>query len=99
MPRTKKRKAVATIEAMPKGFYLKRGVWYKRLFRPHSKTGKWGMWPESTRCRKEDCGAAISFVAAREAELKKSRALRQSVDPGKITINGLLDDLLAAQEN
>lgn len=84
---------------MPKGFYLKRGIWYKRLSKPHSRTGKWGMWPESTKCRKEQCAAAIHYIQTREVELKKAFNLRQSVDPGKITINQLFDDLLEAQEN
>ena len=42
MPRTKKKKAVSSQTKMPKGFYLKRGVWYKRLFKPHPKYGQVG---------------------------------------------------------
>src|ERR1035437_3054777 len=99
MPRTPKRKSVSTVVVMPKGFYLKRGVWYKRLFKPHPKTGKWGMWAESTKCREEQRGAAVQHAENREAELKKAFAFRQSVDPGKVSINDLFDDLLAAQEN
>jgi integrase len=99
MPRTKKKNSAPTPEAMPKGFYLKRGIWYKRLFKPHPKTGRWGMLPESTRCQKGNCEAAIHYIAKRESELKRSRSLRQSVDPGRVTINELLDDFLAAQEN
>ena len=41
----------------------------------------------------------LQYVENREAELKKAFALRQSVDPGKVSINELFDDLLAAQEN
>jgi integrase len=99
MPRTQKRKPVSTVVVMPKGFYLKRGFWYKRLFKPHPKTGKWGMWAESTKCREEQRGAAVQYAENREAELKKAFASRQSVDPGKVSINDLFDDLLAAQEN
>ena len=99
MPRTKKKKSAPSPADMPKGFYLKRGFWYKRLFKPHPMTGKWGMWAESTRCRKEQCDAANRYVENREAELKKAFHLRQSVDPGKVTINELFNDLLAAQDN
>jgi hypothetical protein len=43
-----------------------------------------------------DRQAAIDYVRKREEELAKSFRLHSSVDPGKITMDELLDDLLAS---
>ena len=98
MPKVKKKPTVAA-PAVPKGFYLKRGVWYRRIFRPHPKTGKWGMFPESTACKQHELPAAIDYVAKQNAELKQTYSLNQSVDPSRVTMNQLFDDLLVSLEN
>jgi integrase len=98
MPRVKKQ-ARPAIQSMPKGYYLKRGIWYRRIFKPHPHTGKWGMFPESTGCREDERQAAIDYVARRDEELKKASGLNQSTDPGRVTMTELFDDLLASLEN
>lgn len=97
MPRVKRRPIAdwAKPIAMPKGFYLKKGIWYKRIFKPDKQTGLWSLQAESTHCKEADCQAAIDYIGRREAELEKSRRLRKNFDPGKITMNELFDDLLA----
>jgi integrase len=98
MPKVKK-KLPSAAQPTPKGFYLKRGIWYRRIFKPHPKTGQWEMLPESTGCKQEELPAAIDYVAKRNQELKKSYALNRSIDPGRVTMNQLFDDLLASLEN
>jgi integrase len=99
MPRTKKNVGKPRAIKMPKGFYLKKGIWYKRIHKPHPKTGVWGLFPESTHCKRDDRQAAIDHVRKREEELKKSFRLQSSVDPGKITMDDLFDDLLASVQH
>jgi hypothetical protein len=96
MPRTKKAARKPYVIRMPKGFYLKRGIWYKRIHKPHPRTGVWGLYPESTRCKENERQAAIAYVQQREEELKKSFRLGNSVDPGKTTMDELFDGLLAS---
>jgi integrase len=97
MPRVKRRPAADSAKpiAMPKGFYLKKGIWYKRIFKPDQETGVWSLRAESTHCKEADRQAAVDYIGRREAELDKSLRLRKSFDPGKITMNELFDDLLA----
>ena len=80
---------------MPKGFYLKKGIWYKRIFKPDKETGVWSLRAESTHFKEPERQAAIDYIGRREAELEKSRRLRKNFDPGKVTMNELFDDLLA----
>ena len=95
MPRTKRKPAADY--SRPKGYYRKRGIWYKRLYKPHAGTGLWGLWPESSKCK--DLPAAKAFFTHREEELEQSFRLGQSVDPGKIKVNELLDDLLESLDS
>ncbi len=81
---------------MPKGFYLKKGIWYKRIFKPDAKSGVWKLLAESTGCKAVDRQGAIDYINRREAELDKAKRLRVSTDPGRVTMNELFDDLLAA---
>lgn len=80
---------------MPKGFYLKRGIWYKRIWKPNPNTGVWNLQAESTGCREADRRGAIEYVARREEELGRARSIGSNVDPGRVTMNELFDDLLA----
>jgi integrase len=57
------------------------------------------MFPESTGCKESERQAAIDYVARRNDELKKTYCLNQSIDPNRITMNQLFDDLLASLEN
>ena len=95
MPRVKRKPTAPAIPKMPKGFYLKRGIWYKRVFKPDPNTGVWALGAESTHCQKEDRQGAIDYISKRNEELQQSLRLRKSTDPGKITVNQLFDDLLA----
>jgi integrase len=97
-PPSRKQSKPETIQ-MPKGFYLKRGIWYKRIRRPHPVSGQWIMAPESTGCSEKDRQAAIDYVERRNRELGNARELRQTTDPAKITVAELLDDFLYAQPN
>ncbi len=95
MPRLKRRPADGPAK-MPTGFYLKKGIWYKRILKPDPRTGAWTLRAESTHCREDRRQAAIDYVARRVAELEKSARLGKTVDPGRITVNELFDDLLAS---
>src|SRR6266568_266372 len=95
MPRVKRRPADGPAK-MPKGFYLKSGTWYKRILKPDPRTGAWTLQAESTHCKEDQRQAAIDYVARRTAELDKSARLGKTVDPGRITVNELFDDLLAS---
>jgi hypothetical protein len=75
------------------------GFWYARIYKPHPKTGIWGMWPESTKCKENEREAAIAHVASRREELDKASRLRTNIDPGSVTMNDLFDDLLAAVQH
>jgi integrase len=81
---------------MPRGFYLKKGIWYKRLRKPDPKTGLWTLQAESTHCREDQRQAALDYVARRTAELARSSRLGKTLDPGRVTVNELFDDLLAS---
>jgi len=81
---------------MPKGFYLKGGTWYKRILKPDPDTGVWKLRAESTGCKDDQRQQAIDYVNRRVAELEKTKRLRVAVDPGKVTMNQLFDDFLAA---
>ncbi len=94
MPRVRRRPAEGPAK-MPKGFYLKKGIWYKRILKPDPRTGVWTLQPESTHCKENQRQAAIDYVVRRAAELEKSARLGKTVDPGRITVNELFDDLLA----
>jgi integrase len=94
MPRVKRCLADGPTK-MPKGFYLKKGIWYKRILKPDPKTGAWTLQAESTHCKENQRQAAIDYVARRTAELEKSARLGKVSDPGRITVNELFDDLLA----
>ena len=96
MPRVKRKPSATSDIPMPKGFYLKKGIWYKRVFKPDAKTGVWKLLAESTSCKADDRPGAIAYIERREAELDKGKRLRVSSDPGRITMNELFDDLLAA---
>lgn len=96
MPRVKRHPGKPPSTKMPRGFYLNMGFWYARIYKPHPKTGIWGMWPESTKCKENEREAAIEHVRSRKEELEKSFRLRKSVDPGTVTMDELFDDLLAA---
>ena len=95
MPRVKRRPADGPAK-MPKGFYLKKGTWYKRILKPDPRTGAWTLQAESTHCKEDQRQAAIDYVLRRTAELEKSARLGKTVDPGRITVNELFDDLLAS---
>jgi integrase len=95
MPRVKSRQSPIQPVRMPKGFYLKKGIWYKRIFKPDSKSGIWSLRAESTHCKESDRQPAIDYILRREAELEKSMRLRKAFDPGKVTVDELFDDLLA----
>jgi len=84
---------------MPRGFYLNMGFWYARIYKPHPKTGVWGMWPESTKCKENEPEAAIAQIARRREELDKTSRLRTNIDPGTVTMNELFDGLLAAVQH
>src|SRR5262245_13819004 len=84
---------------MPKGFYLKRGIWYKRINKPNPATGKWELLAESTKCREDQKLEALEYIKRREEELDKTYQLRSSTDPGKVTVNELLKDYLASLAN
>ncbi len=79
---------------MPRGFYLKRGIWYKRILKPDSKTGTWGLRPESTGCPEADRQQAMNYVVRREEELGRSRSAGTIVDPRQVTMGELFEDLL-----
>jgi integrase len=96
MPRVKRKPTAAAVPKMPKGFYLKKGIWYKRVYKPDPETGVWALRAESTHSKKEDRQAAIDYIAKRNEELQQSLRLRKSTDPGKITVDELFDDLLAS---
>jgi hypothetical protein len=72
------------------------GTWYKRILKPDPRTGAWTLQAESTHCKEDQRQAAIDYVARRTAELDKSARLGKTVDPGRITLNELFDDLLAS---
>jgi integrase len=55
------------------------------------------MWPESSKCK--DLRAAKAFFARRAEQLERSFRLRQSVDPGKVRVDELLDDLLESLDS
>jgi integrase len=95
MPRVKRRPADGPAK-MPKGFYLKKGTWYKRILKPDPSTGAWTLQAESTHCKEDQRQAAIDYVARRTVELEKAARLGKTVDPGRITVNELFDDLLAS---
>lgn len=70
---------------MPKGFYLKRGIWYKRIWKPNPNTGVWNLQAESTGCREADRRGAIEYVARREEELGRARRIfRVGIGLGKV---------------
>src|SRR5262245_60675774 len=94
MPRVK-RKRSTEIQKMPKGFYLKKGIWYKRVYKPDPVTGVWALRAESTHCKDSEPQAPMDYVATRNEELEKSVRLRKAVDPGKVTVDELFDDLLS----
>ena len=94
MPRVKQRPANSS-PRMPKGFYLKKGIWYKRIYKPDPETGIWALRAESTHCKEDERQAAIDYISRRNEELVKSLRLRKVVDPGKVTVDELLDDLLS----
>ncbi|MCX6593132.1 MAG: tyrosine-type recombinase/integrase [Acidobacteria bacterium] len=96
MPRVKRKKPASSNAKMPRGFYLKKGTWYKRIFKPDPETGIWKLRAESTSCKEHERQQAIDYIARREEELDKSKRLRITSDPGRITMNELFDDLLAA---
>jgi integrase len=98
MPRTKRKSPAAKI-ARPRGFYLKRGVWYARVYRPHPTTHQWGMYPESTGHPEAELGKAIEHVEGRNKQLRPAALLRRSEDPSKITMDELFDALLLAQKH
>jgi integrase len=81
---------------MPRGFYLKRGIWYKRILKPDPRTGAWTLRAESTHCKEAYRQDAIAYIAKRTADLEKSARLRKTVDPGRTTVNELFDDLLTS---
>ena len=95
MPRVKRRPPDSPIK-MPKGFYLKKGIWYKRILKPDPRTGAWTLQAESTHCKVAQRQGAIDYVARRTAELEKSARLGKAVDPGRTTVNELFDVLLAS---
>jgi len=100
MPRPPRHKpATLDIITMPKGFYLKKGIWYKRIRQPHPKTGQWIMLPESTGCKEADRLGAIDYAEKRNRELGNAFDLRQSTDPAKITMDDLFDDMLDTVNN
>jgi integrase len=99
MPRVKRKVEKAPATKMPKGFYLNMGFWYARIHKPHPKTGIWGMWPESTKCKENEREAAIEHVKSRQEELEKSFRLRKTVDPGTVAMDELFDDLLASVQH
>ena len=84
---------------MPKGFYLKKGIWYKRIFQPDPESGQWRMRPESTGCKDPDRAQAIAYVERRNRELGNVFQQHQSTDPGKVTLAELFEDLLATIHN
>lgn len=96
MPRVKRKTSASSSVKMPRGFYLKKGIWYKRIFKPDPQTGIWKLRAESTSYKEPERQQAIDYIARREAELDKTKRLRVSSDPGKITMNELFDDFLAA---
>lgn len=81
---------------MPRGFYLKKGIWYKRILKPDPATGAWKLLAETTGCKADQGQQAIDYVARRLEELEKTRRLRVAVDPGKVTMDQIFDDLLHA---
>lgn len=98
MPRTKRKPSPAKI-TRPRGFYLKRNVWYARIYKPHPITHVWGMHPESTGHTEGELEQAIAYVERRNQQLKAPALLHRSDDPSKVTMNELFDDLLAAQRH
>jgi len=94
MPRTKKNRGRFSVLKMPKGFYLKVGIWYKRIWKPDPISGIWGLRAESTHCKEADREGAIDYIERREAELERTRRAGSTIDPGKVTMNELFDDLL-----
>lgn len=96
MPRVKQKSSASQDVELPKGFYLKKGIWYKRIFKPDAKSGAWKLLAESTGCKADDRRGALDYINRREAELDKAKRLRVSTDPGRVTMNELFDDLLAA---
>jgi integrase len=100
MPRPPRRKpARPEVITMPKGFYLKKGIWYKRIRQPHPKTGQWLMLPESTGCKEADRQGAIDHVEKRNRELGNAFELCQSTDPARITMGELFNDMLETLHN
>src|SRR4051812_38185734 len=100
MPRPRKKLSTPVVPStMPKGFYLKKGYWYKRIHKPNPLTGRWELRPEATRCRVDAKADALRHIERREAELQKTYRLRSHVDPGKVTVSDLLDDYLASLSN
>jgi integrase len=100
MPRPPRRKPSKTgVVKMPQGFYLKKGVWYRRIRRPHPTTGQWTLLPESTGCREPDRQGAIDYVEKRNRELGNAFDLRQTTDPAKITMDELFDEMLETLHN
>lgn len=81
---------------MPKGFYLKKGIWYKRILKPDPETGVWQLRAESTTCKADQGQQAIDYINHRVEELEKTKRLLLAVDPGKVTMNQFFDDFLAA---
>ena len=96
MPRVKRKPSAASSLKMPKGFYLKKGIWYKRILKPDPETGVWQLRAESTSCKADQGQQAIDYINHRVEELEKTKRLRLAVDPGKVTMNQLFDDFLAA---
>lgn len=90
-----KRKSPSAPVTMAKGFYLKKGIWYKRVYKPDPKSGVWKLRAESTHCKEEQRQEAIDYIARRTAELEPSKRLKKTYDPGKVTMDELFDDLLA----
>ena len=94
MPRVKRRPPDSPIK-MPKGFYLKKGIWYKRILKPDPRTGAWTLQAESTHCKAAQRQGAIDYVARRTAELDAD--FEGFADLRKISIDrGVRNILLAA---
>jgi hypothetical protein len=67
MPQVKRKPSVVS------GFYLKKGIWYKRIFKPDPATGAWKLQAESTGCKADGGQQAIDYVARRVEELQKTK--------------------------
>ena len=96
MPRVKRKPSAESSLKMPQGFYLQKGIWYKRILKPDPETGVWQLRAESTSCKADQGQQAIDYINHRVEELEKTKRLRLAVDPGKVTMNQLFDDFLAS---